>query len=195
VHISSDYVFDGGGGSYAWSPKDQPNPLGAYGRSKLAGEQAVQAAGGAYGILRTSWVFSAHGQNFVKTMLRLSETQDTVRVVSDQIGGPTAAGDIAYAALVMVDALGRDAGKSGIYHFAGAPDVSWAEFARAIFKLAGRRVEVKGIPSSDYPTPAKRPANSRMNCTATQAVFGLQRPKWHNSLMQVLTDLNKAGGL
>jgi len=193
VQISTDYVFDGSG-HHAWSPHDHTNPLGAYGRSKLVGEQAVQAAGGAYGILRTSWVFSAHGQNFVKTMLRLSETRDSLQVVEDQIGGPTAAGDIAQAVLVMAEALRQDASKSGIYHFAGAPDVSWAEFARAIFKLAGRGVEVTGIPATDYPTPAKRPGNSRMDCAATETVFGIHRPNWHDSLAQVMDDLKKAEG-
>ena len=191
VHISSDYVFDGSG-HHAWGPHASTSPLGAYGRSKLVGEKAVQAAGGTWAILRTSWVFSAHGQNFVKTMLRLSETRDSLRVVEDQIGGPTAAGDIAQAVLVMAEALGQDGGKSGIYHFAGAPDVNWAEFARAIFKLAGRGVEVTGIPAVEYPTPAKRPGNSRMNCAETETVFGLQRPNWHNSLAQVLSDLKKA---
>ena len=191
VQISTDYVFDGSG-HHAWRPHDHTAPLGAYGRSKLVGEQAVQAAGGAYGILRTSWVFSAHGQNFVKTMLRLSETRDSLRVVEDQIGGPTAAGDIAQAVLVMAEALRQHPGKSGIYHFAGAPDVSWAEFARAIFKLAGRGVEVTGIPASEYPTPAKRPGNSRMNCAETETVFGIHRPDWHASLAQVMRDLEKA---
>ena len=191
VHISSDYVFDGSG-HHAWSPHDPTSPLGAYGRSKLVGEQAVQAAGGRYGILRTSWVFSAHGQNFVKTTLRLSETRDRLQVVEDQIGGPTAAGDIAQAVLVMAEALGQDRDKSGIYHFAGGPDVSWAEFARAIFRLAGRDVEVTGIPAVEYPTPARRPGNSRMNCAETETVFGLHRPNWHDSLAQVMRDLEKA---
>lgn len=187
VHISTDYVFDGTGDS-AFTPDHPTGPLGAYGRSKLAGEQAVTAAGGQSVILRTSWVFSAHGNNFVKTMLRLSETRDTLTVVADQIGGPTSAGSIASACLSAIDALKQDATVAGIYHFAGAPDVSWADFARAIFQVAGRTTQVTDIPSADYPTPARRPANSRMDCR-TLSRLNIDRPDWNTDLTAVLQEL------
>lgn len=190
VHISTDYVFQGGG-TAPWAPTDPTGPLGAYGRSKLAGEQAIQAAGGTWAILRTSWVFSAHGNNFVKTMLRLSETRDALNVVGDQIGGPTPARDIAGACLSIVDQLREDPAKTGLHHFSGAPDVSWADFARAIFDTAERTVAVTDIPSSAYPTPAVRPANSRMDCTALETVFGISRPDWRLALAAVIKELKE----
>ena len=190
VHISTDYVFEGSG-TAPWSPMDPTGPLGAYGRSKLAGEQAIQAAGGAWAILRISSVFSAHGNNFVKTMLRLSETRDALNVVGDQIGGPTPARDIAVACLSIVDKLREDPTKTGLHHFSGAPDVSWADFARAIFDMAGRTVAVTDIPSSAYPTPAVRPANSRMDCSALETVFGISRPDWRLALAAVIKELEE----
>lgn len=188
VHISTDYVFDGSG-TQPW-PVDAPTgPLGAYGRTKLAGEQGVQEAGGTYAILRTSWVVSADGKNFVKTMLRLGAERDALTIVADQIGGPTMAADIAAACLEIARQLKADPTKRGVYHFAGAPDVSWADFAREIFDQAGIACTVQDIPSSDFPTPAKRPANSRMDCTQTTHVFGIKRPDWRRSLADILTTL------
>lgn len=187
VHISTDYVFDGTG-TAPW-PTDAPtDPLGAYGRTKLAGEDGVRASGAVHAILRTSWVFSAHGANFVKTMLRLSETRDALTVVADQIGGPTPARAIAEACLKIAKTLQADASLSGTYHISGAPDVSWAEFAREIFAQSGRSVAVMDIPTSAYPTPAKRPENSRLDCSGL-AAFGLARPDWRASLTTVLKDL------
>ncbi|MCJ8138986.1 dTDP-4-dehydrorhamnose reductase [Falsirhodobacter halotolerans] len=187
VHISTDYVFDGTG-TRPWRPEDPTNPIGAYGRSKLRGEEGVAAAGGVHAILRTSWVFSAHGANFVKTMLRLAD-RGALNVVADQVGGPTAAADIAETCIAMARGLTRDT--SGIYHLSGGPDVSWADFAREIFAQAGCHVTVTDIPSSAYPTPAKRPANSRMDCSAL-ATFGLTRPDWRTGLTDVLKDLEVA---
>lgn len=187
VHISTDYVFDGSG-TTSWNVKDAVAPLGAYGRSKLAGEDGVRAAGGRFAVLRTSWVFSAHGNNFVKTMLRLSESRDALNVVADQIGGPTAAADIAAACLKIAAELRAGRG-GGTYHFAGGPDVSWADFAREIFAQARCRVAVSDIPASDYPTPAARPANSRMNCADLETDFDIKRPDWRASLTAVLRDL------
>lgn len=189
VHISTDYVFDGAG-KRAWLPQDGVAPQSAYGRSKLTGEQGVIAAGGRFVILRTSWVFSAHGANFMNTMLRLSQTRDTLNVVADQMGGPTHARDIAAACLSIAKQLALDAGKSGIYHFSGAPDVSWCEFATQIFARAGREVRVNPIPTSDYPTPARRPLNSRMDCTATWQAFQIARPDWREGLDAVLAGLS-----
>jgi dTDP-4-dehydrorhamnose reductase len=191
VHISTDYVFDGSG-DRPWRPDDPTGPLGAYGQSKLAGEEEISRAGGTWAILRTSWVFSAHGANFVKTMLRLSETRDAVSVVADQIGGPTPAGDIAAACLTIAQALTADPDKGGLYHFSGAPDASWADFAREVFRQAGRPVTVTDIPSKAYPTPAPRPRNSRLDCSATKAVFGIDRPDWRVALAAVLDELGQA---
>lgn len=190
VHISTDYVF-AGDGTAPWAPTDPVAPPNAYGRSKLAGEEAIRASGCAHAILRTSWVFSAHGNNFVKTMLRLSETRDALNVVADQIGGPTSARAIAAACLEIAPQLVADPDKSGTYHFSGTPDASWADFAMAIFDRAGRQVAVTGIPTADYPTPATRPLNSRMNCDSLNAAFGIARPDWQAELQLVLDTLGK----
>ncbi len=190
LHISTDYVFDGSG-TVPWRPDDPVAPLGAYGRSKLAGEAAVRGAGGAHAILRTSWVVSAHGANFVKTMLRLAETRDRLTIVADQVGGPTAAADIADALWTMAKAFHTGQGAPGTHHFASAPDVSWADFARAIFAQAGRPVAVENITSADYPTKAARPANSRLDCESLKTVFGIDRPDWRKSLTAVLNELER----
>jgi dTDP-4-dehydrorhamnose reductase len=189
VHISTDYVFDGAG-TTPFPPDAPTGPLGAYGRTKLAGEQEVRASGATHAILRTSWVFSAHGANFVKTMLRLSETRDRLTVVADQTGGPTPAAAIAQACLTIATHLTRDPSATGIYHFSGAPDVTWADFARAIFAATGRTTQVQDIPTSAYPTPARRPANSRLDCTSTLTTFGIPRPDWRTGLAAVLKDLS-----
>lgn len=188
VQLSTDYVFAGDGAA-PHRPGDPTAPLGAYGRSKLAGEAAVRAAGGVHAILRTSWVFSAHGNNFVKTMLRLSESRDHLRIVEDQIGGPTPAAAIARACVTIAQALASEPGNSGTYHFAGTPETSWMAFAGAIFARTGRRVTVEPIASAAYPTPAPRPLNSRLDCTETEAVFGVTRPDWRPALDAVLTKL------
>ncbi|MDA9900194.1 dTDP-4-dehydrorhamnose reductase [Planktomarina temperata] len=188
VHISTDYVFEGTGKD-PWQPQDQTAPQNAYGRSKLAGETGIADSGGTYAILRTSWVVSAYGTNFIKTMLRLSATRDVLNIVGDQIGGPTPARDIATACLQMAEQLIQEPSKSGIYHFSGTPDVSWADFAREIFEQAGKSVTITPIPTTDYPTPARRPLNSRMDCTATNRVFGIERPDWVIGLKTILNDL------
>ncbi|WP_187431729.1 dTDP-4-dehydrorhamnose reductase (plasmid) [Roseobacter fucihabitans] len=188
VHISTDYVFDGSG-SAPWQPDAPTGPLGVYGASKLGGEKGVAAAGGTYAILRTAWVFSAHGNNFVRTMRRLGAERDALTIVGDQIGGPTPARDIAAACMKIARALHADPSKSGTYHFSGAPDVSWADFAREIFAQSDLSVDVTDITTDQYPTPAKRPANSRLNCTTTTSAFGIERPDWRAGLAQVLADL------
>jgi dTDP-4-dehydrorhamnose reductase len=188
LHISTDYVFDGSG-TTPWVEDDPTGPLGVYGTSKLAGEQGVRAAGGPHAILRTSWVVSAHGTNFVKTMLRLGTERDALNIVADQIGGPTCARDIAAALMGMAEQLKVDGGKSGTYHFAGAPDTSWADFAREIFVQANIECAVEDIPSSAYPTPAKRPANSRLDCAKVNTVFNLSRPDWRVGLAEIVHEL------
>ena len=189
LHISTDYVFEGSGDQPR--AEDAPTaPLGVYGATKLAGEQGLAAAGGNWAVMRTSWVFSAHGANFVKTMLRLGAERDRLTVVADQIGGPTPAGDIASACLRMIRVLrDRPDTTGGIYHFAGAPDASWADFAREIMAQAGLGAQVADIPSSDYPTPAARPLNSRLDCGRIARDFGIARPDWRAGLARVLDQL------
>ncbi len=187
LHISTDYVFDGAGDA-PWRPGDAPAPLSAYGRSKLAGEEAVRAGGGAHLILRTSWVFSAQGANFVKTMLRLGADRPVVRVVDDQWGGPTPAAAVAQALLTVAGAL-REGAAGGTYHFAGAPPTTWARFARETFALAGLPCRVEAIPTADYPTPARRPLNSRLDCATLTADFGIAPPKWRAHLAHVVKEL------
>lgn len=188
VHISTDYVFDGSGEIH-WDQNDRTFPQNAYGRSKLMGEIGIRKSEAVHVILRTSWVVSAHGLNFVKTMLSLSEKRNNLKVVADQIGGPTPARDIAVACLNIAGQLIKNPSKSGTYHFSGTPDVSWAEFATEIFTQAGRTVSVTPISTAEYPTLAQRPLNSRMNCRMTKRVFGIPRPQWHYGLKTILNDL------
>ncbi len=190
VHISTDYVFSGEG-TEPWAPESPVNPQSVYGRSKRAGEAGVQAAGGVHVILRTSWVVSAHGQNFIKTMLRLAQTRDRLNVVADQTGGPTPAAAVAQAALAIANRLVHHGGPSGVYHLSGTPDTSWAGFAREIFRQAGRGVTVRSIPSSAYPTAARRPLNSRLECATLARDFGIERPDWRDGLQDILRDLKE----
>lgn len=187
LHVSSDYVFDGSGNA-PHSPGDPVAPLNAYGRSKLAGEVGIRAAGGRAAILRTSWVFSAHGKNFVKTMLRLSDTRNALNVVADQVGGPTPAADIARTLVTMAGAMVAGQG-GGTYHYAGAPAISWAGFAREVFRQAGREVEVADMLSRDYPVAAERPLNSRLDCTTLEAGFGIAPADWKVGLSRVIREL------
>lgn len=189
LHISTDYVF-GGAGTRPFRPGDPVGPLGAYGRSKLAGEAGVRAAGGRWLILRTSWVFSAHGANFVKTMLRLGAGRPDLRVVADQWGGPTPADAIADALLTVARAMVAGAA-GGLHHFSGAPDTTWAGFARAIMAGAGLSCRIEDITTEAYPTPARRPANSRLDCTTLERAFGIARPDWQGALARVIAELKE----
>jgi dTDP-4-dehydrorhamnose reductase len=187
LHISTDYVFDGAG-DQPFTPDHPTGPLGAYGRSKLAGEQGVRAAGGNHLILRTSWVVSAHGANFVKTMLRLGAERESLNVVADQIGGPTPASAIAEALLTAAKAMTQGA-KGGTHHFSGAPDTSWADFARRIMAEASLPCQIRDITTAEYPTPAKRPLNSRLDCRALTSTFGIPRPDWREGLKVIVREL------
>jgi dTDP-4-dehydrorhamnose reductase len=187
VHISTDYVFDGQGNA-PFAPDHPVAPLGAYGRSKLGGEVGIRASGARHVILRTSWVFSAHGNNFLKTMLRLGTQKQSLNVVADQVGGPTPAGAIAGAVWAIAGAM-ANGHAGGTYHFAGAPDASWADFARAIMQAANLSCAVQDIPSSAYPTPARRPANSRLDCSATLRDFGIDRPDWPEAIAAIIKEL------
>lgn len=189
LHISTDYVFDGTG-TAPFTPDHPTAPLGAYGRSKLKGEQGVRAANGPHFILRTSWVVSAHGANFVKTMLRLGATKETLNVVADQIGGPTPATGIANALLTAAKAMIQGA-PGGTHHFAGSPDTGWADFARAIMATANLPCQIHDIPTAEYPTPAKRPLNSRLDCSAFTQAFGVPRPDWRADLKVIVKELTK----
>lgn len=198
LHVSTDYVFDGQGGR-PWREDDPTGPLGAYGRSKLAGERAVAAAGGVHVILRTAWVFAGHGSNFVATMLRVGRDRDRLTVVDDQLGGPTPAAAIAAALVTMARGLseslaeGQGAGpeKTGIFHFAGSPAVSWCGFAREIFARAGweKTPAVDPIGTADWPTPAARPASSVLDCSRIERAWGIDRPDWHAGLGPVIAEL------
>jgi dTDP-4-dehydrorhamnose reductase len=199
LHVSTDYVFDGGKGE-PYAEDDAPAPIGAYGRSKLEGERAVAAANPRAAVLRTSWVVSASGQNFLRTMLRLAATRDEVSVVDDQRGAPTFAADLAAAILRMAPRLARSpAGDAafGVFHLSGAPDTTWHGFAAAVFAgvaARGQRVPVlRAIPTSAYPTPTRRPADSRLDCSRILAVHGVRRPDWRPALERCLDELLGAG--
>ena len=189
LHISTDYVFDGAGGA-PYDEAAQTAPQNIYGASKLAGEQAVLAACRRAVVMRTSWVFGAHGQNFVKTMLRLGCERDSLGIVADQYGAPTAAADIAAALITIVRRHTPEqlAERAGIYHYCGSPYASWFEFAETIFAEAAAQgvlakiPAVKPIATADYPTPAKRPADSRLDCGKIRAVFGIGSCDWHSAL-------------
>jgi dTDP-4-dehydrorhamnose reductase len=193
IHISSDYVYDGTGVGLH-REDEAPSPLNVYGESKAAGDAAVAAAHAAHLILRTSWVFGVHGANFVKTMLGLERDRGTLRVVDDVTGAPTEARDIADAILTMGEASLRPGFASwGIYHFAGVPDTSWCGFAREIFARAQRRVpEIVPIRAAERVEPARRPMNSRLDCSRITATFGITRPDWRPSLSRVLAALAQA---
>lgn len=184
IHVSTDYVFDGTA-ARAYREEDAPSPIGAYGRSKLEGETRVLMAGARHVILRTAWVYSPWGKNFLKTMLRLGETRDAVAVVSDQIGCPTYAPHLATACLAIAERVRDEPPGSqmwGIYHAAGAGETTWWGFACEIFRQSaargGRAVAVKPISTAEYPTPTQRPANSRLDCSKLERVFALSLPRW-----------------
>lgn len=194
IHISTDYVFDGEKQS-PYVETDTTNPLNVYGRSKLAGEEAIRRVGGPHVIVRTSWVYSSHGNNFVKTILRLSSSRPELRIVCDQVGGPTAAADIANALLLVADKLSSSftAAELGTFHFQGAGSASWFEFAKAITKEASfQRTSaalIHPIPSTAYPTPAARPKNSRLECDKIFKAYGIRQRPWQESLTEVMTEL------
>ncbi|MCB5176424.1 dTDP-4-dehydrorhamnose reductase [Microvirga lenta] len=188
IHLSTDYVFDG----TAWRPYregDEPRPLGVYGSSKLLGERAVAAEAPDHVILRTAWIYSPFGRNFVRTMLRLARERDEVGVVADQVGSPTSALDIADGVIAIArNLLARqdEARLRGIFHMTGLGTASWAEFATEIFRLSARHggptARVRPIAAADYPTPARRPDDSRLDCTKLASVHGVALPDWHTSL-------------
>lgn len=191
LHISTDYVFSGDKNG-VYTEFDNTSPQGVYGESKLAGEKAVIKACSQYVILRTAWVFGEHGNNFVKTMLRLSGTHDTLSIVGDQFGGPTYAGDIASALVQIAKVIFQgEKSKFGIYHFSGLPHVSWSEFAQVVFDKAVEKKVIKKSPlvnsitTEDYPTPAKRPTNSKLDTTLISDKFKVNASDWKLALNNI----------
>lgn len=191
VHFSTDYVFDGAA-TRPYVETDATGPLNVYGETKLKGEEAVAAAEGPHAIIRLSWVFSAHGANFVKTMLRLAGEKPNVRVVADQRGKPTSAASAADAALAAARALKEDATKSGVYHYAGDEATSWAGFASAIFETADMRIRVDRITTREYPTPAQRPMYSVLDTKKFTGAFGVKARSWKDDVRDVVRELKVA---
>lgn len=194
IHLSTDYVFDGAKAT-PYLEDDATGPTGVYGASKLAGEEAVLAEHANSAILRTAWVYSPFGANFVKTMLRLAGSREEIGVVADQRGNPTSALDIADGILRIAANLRADADPRlrGLFHMAGASHASWAEFATAIFAASARAggpcARVCAISAADYPTAAKRPLNSRLDSTKLARIHGVSLPDWHRSLKEVVVRL------
>ena len=196
LHISTDYVFSGD--KYGiYNETDKTNPQSVYGESKLAGELVVQAACTKHIILRTAWVFSEHGNNFVKTMLHLANTHDTLGIVGDQYGGPTYAGDIAMTLINIANKIHYgDSGKFGIYHFSGEPHVNWSQFAQVVFEEAFKQQVIKKIPiinsitTAQYPTPAKRPGNSKLDTVLIQEQFTVKACDWKKALTNIKQYVN-----
>lgn len=198
IHLSTDYVFDGSK-TDPYIEADETRPAGVYGASKLAGEQAVLAEHDNTAVLRTAWVFSPFGANFVKTMLRLAGMRNEVGVVADQRGNPTCALDIADAVLAVATNLypSGEQEARGVFHMTAAGEASWADFAEAIFEASlragGPSAKVNRITTADYPTPAKRPVNSRLDCSRLERIHRVRLPDWRESLQAVVERLVQSG--
>lgn len=194
VHVSTDYVFSGDEAE-PYVESDPTGPTGVYGASKLAGEQEVLSSGADAAILRTAWVYSPFGANFIKTMLRLAETRDEISVVDDQRGNPTSALDLADAVIAVAQHLveGDDPMHRGVFHATGHGEATWADFAEAVFATSaansGPSARVRRITTADYPTPAKRPANSRLDCTALFERHGVRLADWRSSVEAIVARL------
>lgn len=198
VHYSTDYVFDGSK-QESWTEDDVPHPLSVYGATKLAGEEAILQVGGRSLIFRTSWVYGPHGKNFLLTMLRLGRERDQLSVVDDQFGAPTTSIELARATRTIVDGVlsgqfGAAEEWAGLYHMTCSGETTWCEFTRAIFARAahlldGRRPEVKAIPTSEYPTAAKRPRNSVLSNARLQEQFGVTLASWETALDEAIAKI------
>jgi dTDP-4-dehydrorhamnose reductase len=196
IHVSTDYVYDGTKSS-AYVETDPTAPGCVYGASKLAGESAVLVSGARAIILRTAWVYAAVGRNFVRTMLTLARTRDELRVVADQHGCPTAAADLAQAILTIADRIeanGWNDSHAGVFHAAGSGETTWHGLAMAVFEDAARHgakvpKTVAAIPATEYPTPACRPANSRLDCSRLSAAFGVRLPHWRDSVRRTVDEI------
>lgn len=203
VHYSTDYVFDGSG-SAPWQESDATGPLNVYGATKLAGEQAIAASGCAHLTFRTSWVYAAHGDNFIKTMLRLATTRERLTVIDDQKGAPTGAELIADVTAHAISQTLQQPAKAGLYHLTAAGEASWFDYAQYVLALA-RQARPQGvktaaggvqpIASSQYPAAARRPLNSRLDTRRLQAAFGLQMPPWQQGVTRVLREILESKGI
>lgn len=203
VHYSTDYVFDGSG-SAPWQESDATGPLNVYGATKLAGEQAIAASGCAHLTFRTSWVYAAHGDNFIKTMLRLAATRERLTVIDDQKGAPTGAELIADVTAHAISQTLQQPAKAGLYHLTAAGEASWFDYAQYVLALA-RQARPQGvktaaggvqpIASSQYPAAARRPLNSRLDTRRLQAVFGLTLPHWQQGVTRVLHEILESKGI
>ena len=182
IHISTDFVFDGQKNE-PYVETDIANPISVYGASKLQGEVEIKQILEKYFIFRTSWLYSEHGNNFMKTMLRLAETRDEISVVSDQLGTPTYAGDLAEVILKIVSLKNTN---FGLYHYSNEGVTSWYDFAKAIFEVSAIEIKLNPIITVDYPTPAKRPAYSVMDKTKIKTTLGIQAPFWSESLQKAI---------
>lgn len=200
IHYSTDYVFDGSGGE-AWKETDAPNPLNVYGASKLQGECNIAANCSKYIILRTSWVYAAKGGNFAKTMLRLAQERESLSVVDDQIGAPTGARLLARLTADVIPKAMQNPGLSGLYHAVAAGETSWYGYARFVIGGARQRgvaikvsdENVRPVTSSQFPTPAKRPANSRLDTSKLEQAFGIKLPDWQTGVAEMLDDIRVGG--
>jgi dTDP-4-dehydrorhamnose reductase len=196
IHYSTDYVFDGSG-TRSWRETDPTGPLGVYGRTKLAGEQHIAAAHARHLILRTSWVYAARGGNFAKTMLRLARERDRLTVIDDQFGAPTGADLLADVTAHALRSVAAGAGKPGVYHVAAAGETTWNGYARFVVgqaQQAGQVLkagpdQVEAVPTSAFPTPARRPHNSRLDTSAFRAAFGLTLPPWQQGVARMLQEI------
>lgn len=196
VHYSTDYVFDGSG-AQPWREDDATGPLSVYGHTKLAGEQAIAASGAAHLILRTSWVYAARGGNFARTMLRLAQERERLTVIDDQWGAPTGADLIADVTAHTVREIRRQAQPGGTYHLAASGFTTWFSYAKHVLAQAGqareaikiKATEVLPIATSQYPTPARRPHNSRLDCSRLQDAFGLTLPPWQHGVDRMLAEI------
>jgi dTDP-4-dehydrorhamnose reductase len=194
VHVSTDYVFDGTS-NMPYKEDDQTNPQGVYGETKLKGELAIQSSGCKYLIIRTAWVFSEYGDNFLKTMLRLGAVRDELSIVGDQIGCPTYAQDIAKAIVTMMTQLNEESSASGTFHYCGDQLCSWYEFARVIFeeaRMSGLQTPglIHSIQTSDYPTVAERPGYSALDCHKIRNTFGVNTSDWKLGLKNVVSNFH-----
>jgi dTDP-4-dehydrorhamnose reductase len=185
IHVSTDFVFDGKS-NIPYTESDKTNPLSVYGKTKLDGETAVQTALTEFFILRTSWLYSEYANNFMKTMLRLGNERNELGIISDQIGSPTYAKDLAK---VIVKIIESDSNEYGVYHYSNEGVASWYDFAKAIFDLSDTKINVNAIPSSSYPTPAKRPHYSVLDKSKLKTNLGIEIPYWRDSLKEAISFL------
>lgn len=205
IHYSTDYVFDGSKPA-PYTEDDAPNPQSVYGRTKLAGEQAIRASGCKHLIFRTSWVYGVHGGNFVKTILRLAKERNELRIVADQFGAPTWARDLAQAtasALSFWQNADRDGDLGGLYHLTAAGRTNWHQYAEEIVRLArqfdpalaAKQLSIQAITTQEYPVPAKRPANSVLSCNMIRDAFGIVLPEWQDSVAECVREIYEPTGM